>query len=362
MRSKKPAICVVGNLLGHNLGYGTTQGQILAYHLRAGGNNVVSCSSVRSRVFRLADIIVTILRNKSSLDLMIVEVYSGLSFVIADVASVLGKWLKIPLIAVLHGGNLPQFSNRYPRWTSRVLRRFDRRVAPSAFLARELRRLGLQLGVIPNVIDLTAYPHRLRRRLRPALLWMRAFHSIYNPEMALQVLAEVRCKHPDATLVMAGVDKGLENDIKGQAREMGMGDKVMFPGFLDSNAKISEFANADIFLNTNIIDNMPVAVLEACAMGLCVVATDVGGLRDLIINRENGLLVQDRNVREMADAVNELLVDSDLSENISRNGRLLAELSAWTNVQPMWEALFAEVLDQRQKENIDAKLLETSSS
>lgn len=361
MRSKKPAICVVGNLLGHNPGYVTTQGQILAYHLQAGGNDVVSCSSVRNRVLRLADIIVTILRNKSAFDLMIVEVYSGLSFVIADVVSILGNWLKIPLIAVLHGGNLPQFSNRFPRWTDRVLRRFDVLVAPSAFLARELRWPGLQPRIIPNIIDLTAYPHRFRRRLKPALLWMRAFHPIYNPEMALQVFAEVRRKHPDATLVMAGVDKGLENDMKKRAREMGFGDAVTFPGFLDSKAKISEFAKADIYLNTNTIDNMPVTVLEACAMGLCVVATNVGGLRDLINNRENGLLVPDRNVREMADAVNELLVDPDLSENISRNGRLLAERSAWTNVQHSWDELFAEVFDQRQNEDTAAKLLETSS-
>jgi len=358
---RKPVICVVGNLVGHNPGYGTTQGQILAHHLRVDGSVVVTCSSVKNRLLRLVDIFTTILRNRNTLDITIVEVYSGLSFVIADVVGCLGKWLKIRLVGVLHGGNLPQFSKKFPRWSNRVLRRFDVLVAPSAFLERDLEISVLRPRIIPNILDLTSYPHRLRSNLGPALLWMRAFHSIYNPAMAIQVLAEVRRTHRDATLVMAGVDKGLQEDMLRLAKEMGLSDAVRFPGFLDHAAKIREFSNADIFLNTTTVDNMPVAVVEACAMGLCVVATDVGGLRDLIVDRENGILVQDRSVGEMAAAVNELLGNSGLASKISADARLLAERSAWTNVQPAWDALFEELISNGKEKDIAGKMLEISS-
>lgn len=333
-------------MLGRNPGYVTTQGQIAAELFLRDGYPVFCVSSRINRLLRLAEMIQTVISRRMSTDILIVEVYSGLSFMMADVVSLVSKYFMIPTIGVLHGGNLPQFAARFPRWTTRVLRRFNELVTPSAFLAHEIEKYDFRASVIPNVVDLGAYTFRLRQELEPRLVWMRAFHSIYNPEMALRVFAIIRRDHPDATMVMAGVDKGLEPSIKSMAKDMGLEHAVRFPGFLDHKAKIKEFSNADIYLNTNSIDNMPVTVIEACAMGLPVVATDVGGLRDLIADGLNGILVPDGGVHEMADAVNRLLNDPVLARQISENGRLLAENCAWTNVRNRWETLFADISDR----------------
>lgn len=334
-------------MLGRNSGYVTTQGQIMAELFLREGYPVYSVSSRLNRLLRLADIIQTVISRRRITDILVIEVYSGLSFIMADVVSLLGKFLMIPTVGVLHGGNLPQFTKRFPRWTSRVLRRFDKLVSPSAFLANETEKYGFWTTVIPNVVDLDAYAFKLRQKVEPKLIWMRAFHSIYNPEMALRTFANVCHDHPEATMVMAGVDKGLEGSIKSLARELGLEHAVRFPGFLDHKAKCKEFEKADIYLNTNRIDNMPVTVIEASAMGLAVVATNVGGLPDIIANGENGILVQDDNVHEMAIAVNRLLNDPALARRISENGRLLAENSAWTSVRKRWEKLFAEILAEK---------------
>ena len=142
---------------------------------------------------------------------------------------------------------------------------------------------------------------------------------------------------------MAGVDKGIESTIKNMAFEMGLGEAVRFPGFLDLKGKIREFSNADIYLNTNRVDNTPVSVIEACAMGLPVIATNVGGLSDVILNGHNGLLVSDDDEVKMADAARRLLNDPVLAKQLSKNGRSLAERSSWTSVKNDWESLFAEV-------------------
>ena len=215
------------------------------------------------------------------------------------------------------------------------------------FLAGEIQRLGFEIRVIPNVIELRTYPFRPRRNVSPKLFWMRSFHPIYNPQMALEAFAMVKQKNPDATLVMAGVDKGLENAVKDLSWDMGLCDSVRFPGFLDERSKIREFSEADIYLNTNRIDNMPVSIVEACAMGVAVVATDVGGVSHLIKNEVNGMLVADNDPKEMAAAIEKLLADPDLTERLSRNGRLLAERSDWNNVRNAWEALFADILKTR---------------
>ena len=344
MNNAKPSLCIAGNLIGRNPGHATTQGLILADRLVEEGFGVLAVSSKLNRLRRLIDIVWTIARNCRKTDVLIVEVYSGLGFLLADVASFLGKLFGIPSILVLHGGNLPDFAEKYPRWVKRVLRCACTLVAPSSFMAERMSHYGFEVLVIPNVIDLESYGHRLRRAISPKLIWMRSFHPIYNPQMALDTFGLVRREFPDATLVMAGVDKGLEDSIKTSARQMGLGDAIRFPGFLDEDAKIREFSEADIFLNTNRIDNMPVSVVEACAMGLPVVATDVGGLSHLITHRETGLLVRDDDPNEMADAIISLLRDPDLTERLSVNGRLLAEKSAWTAVRRSWEVLFDEIL------------------
>jgi glycosyltransferase involved in cell wall biosynthesis len=346
---KKPRLCFVGSMLGRNPGFVTTQGQITADLFNAEGYQVACVSSKLNRAARLAEIAAVLIKNRSRFDLVLLEVYSGLSFVMADVASLLCKWLKLPLIMVLHGGGLPEFIQKHPRWTKRVLRRADALVAPSAFLAEKIGAEGFEISVVPNVIQLDQYPFRERSRIAPRLIWMRSFHPIYNPEMAVEVLADLRKSYPQATLTMAGVDKGLEREIKKMVAEMNLAEAVEFPGFLDTEQKARIFSEADIFLNTNRADNMPVAVVEACACGLPVVATRVGGLPFLISPGENGLLVENESAQEMAEAIKTLLEDGGLAQKISRGGRALAERSAWSAVSRRWEKLFSEVLSQKSK-------------
>jgi len=172
---------------------------------------------------------------------------------------------------------------------------------------------------------------------------MRAFHVIYNPELAIKAFALISEKYPNATLVMAGVDKGLESKVKQLAKGLGVGGKVRFPGFLDAEAKTREFSDADIYLNTNNIDNMPVAIVEACAFGLPVVATDIGGIAALLNDGVDGILVPANNPDRVADAVTKLVEDPDLACRLSQNGRLLAERSSWESVRSCWENLFREL-------------------
>ena len=344
---KKTRLCFVGSMLGRNAGYVTTQGQITADLFAAEGYEVVCVSSKINRIARLFEIAAVLVKNRHCFDLVLLEVYSGLSLIIADVASWLCRIFKLPLIMVLHGGNLPEFIKKYPRWTKRVLRRADCLVAPSPFLAKKIGTSGFKIQVVPNVVELDLYPFRERRNLEPNLLWMRAFHPIYNPQMAIEVLDELRKSYPNAKLTIAGVDKGLESEIKKMISEKNLTAAVSFPGFLNAEQKKRKFSEADIFLNTNRTDNMPVSIVEACACGLPVVSTNVGGLPFLITHEENGLLVENENVDEMVEAVKLLLENQNFAQKISRAGRALAERSDWSAVRQNWEKLFAEVCDKR---------------
>ncbi|MEP7036988.1 MAG: glycosyltransferase family 4 protein [Acidobacteriota bacterium] len=342
-------------MLGRNADYITTQGQIVADLFAVEGYKITCVSSKINRTARLAEIILTLIKEHRKFDVVLLEVYSGLYFIIASVAGFLCKFFKLPLIMILHGGNLPAFTQKYPYWTKKVLNQADHLVAPSTFLAEKIGDSGYEIQVISNVVDITLYAYRERSVIAPRLIWMRSFHPLYNPEMAIKVLAKLRESVPESTLTMAGADKGLEDKIKLLAEDSGLSNAVWFAGFLDLEKKLKEFSDADIYINTNRIDNMPVSVVEARALGLPVVATDVGGLPYLIENGENGFLVPSEDVDAMVKSIRMLLDNPELTRKISRNGRALAENSAWITVRSEWEKLIEEVLAKKSLEDSNSR-------
>jgi glycosyltransferase involved in cell wall biosynthesis len=289
-------------------------------------------------------------RRWRSVDAVVIQTYGGPSFVVEDVATLLARRFGHRVVLHLHGGALPEFLARYPRWARRVLGRADAMVAPSTFLAEAMAPYGHHPRVIPNIVDLAEYPWRQRTRVAPRLFWMRSFHPVYNPGMAVRTLARVRATLPDATLVMAGQDKGLEREVREDAARLGVADAIRFVGFLNAEGKAREGSAADIFISTNRIDNTPVAVIEAGAMGLPVVSTDVGGVRHLVRDGESALLVPDDDADAMADAVVRLVRDPALATRLSTNGRRMAERSTWEQVGAEWDRLFADLLPRARGE------------
>ncbi|MEM6797582.1 MAG: glycosyltransferase family 4 protein, partial [Acidobacteriota bacterium] len=217
-------------------------------------------------------------------------------------------------------------------------------------LARTARDLGLEARVIPNVLDLEGAPFRHRERVGEPLeiLWVRTFHDLYRPELAVEVLARLVRRGTAARLTLAGQDKGREAACRELAQRLGLADRVRFPGFLGAEAKRREFARHDVYLHTNRVDNMPVTVLEAAAFGLPVVAAAVGGVPDLLEDGRTGLLIADGDEPVMADAMAgalEGLVGSPRRvSRLSSAGRELAEQSGWPAVHRRWLELFGQIL------------------
>ncbi|MEO1084972.1 MAG: glycosyltransferase family 4 protein, partial [Acidobacteriota bacterium] len=340
----------VGPHLGVHPGWVVTQSEILARLFADDGYAVDTTSSIRQPILRTAQMLTDLVRWRRRVDVVVLSVFSGRAFHIADAVSFLARRLGLPQVHVLRGGAFPELADADPRWARRVLGRAQAVVAPSPFLARTAHRLGLETHVIPNVLALDAYPFARRSSFTGPidLLWLRTFHPIYRPQAAVDALAALRRRGVDAHLTLAGQDKGLEAECRSLAASHGLADRVRFPGFLDAAGKRRELSSHDVYLHTNAVDNTPVTVLEAAAHGLPVVATAVGGLPDLIDDGSSGLLVADGapqdHARGLADAVERLHRDPDLTERLSSGGRELAESCAWPQVHDRWRGLFGQVL------------------
>ncbi|WP_374689878.1 glycosyltransferase family 4 protein [Promineifilum sp.] len=355
VRERPLRLCFVGPMLGVNPGWVTTQGEILAALLAGEGYPVRVTSHIPARLPRLADTLRSLVAWRGEIDLVVHQVYGGMAFAVTDAASLLCRALGLRQVFVLHGGTLPEMAARQPRRIRRVVGRAAAVVAPSAYMAHvfgQLPELAPRLRIIPNVLAIENYPYHHRPTVAPRLLWMRTFHDVYHPEMALEVLADLRRTHPAAMLTMAGQEKGLHAAVVARAAALGLAEAVRFPGFLGPQDKVREFTAHDIYLNTNRVDNMPVSVLEAAAFGLPVVATAVGGVPYLLRDGETGLLVPadgagNGDVAAMSDAIRRLLNEPGLAGALSANGRRLAESCAWESVRTQWETLFRSLVETR---------------
>jgi L-malate glycosyltransferase len=341
---QQPRILFAGPMLGRHPGWVPSPAEELAPRLRERGFVCSLTSSLLNRYLRTADIIFTIVRYHKQVDILCLQVYSGPSFLVEDLASLLARFLGMRIVMVLHGGGMPDFIQRFPNWSRRMLARAQLILTPSSFLAKTILPFGFHSTIIPNAIQLDNYPCRFRKNVRPHLLWMRTFHEIYNPEMAVDTLEQLAPDYPDATLTMAGQEKGLLNTVRTRVKEKHLESRVHFAGFLGVRAKQDEFESHDVFINTNRVDNMPVSVIEACAFGMPIIATSVGGVPFLIQDGENGLLVPNDDSIAMALAVRRLIDEPGLVERLSRNARGFGESHDWSIVLPQWENAFYEVM------------------
>jgi len=320
-------------------------GEELAGKLEVSGYPVVLVSQKSSRFSRLADILGTIWRLRRQFQLAQVDVYSGTAFVWAETACWLLRLLNKPYFLVLRGGNLPAFAQKWPGRVRRLLQAAPVVATPSNYLSEQLKLFRPDFLYLPNPVETQKYPFRLREKPEPHLIWLRAFHAIYNPSLIPQVISLLAQKYPQVSIEMVGPDKGDGSlqQMLDLAGKLGVREQINICGAVPKE-KVPETLNSgDIFLNTTNYDNTPVSVIEAMACGLPIVSTNVGGLPYLLENEKDSLLVTPDDAEKMAQAVERLLTEPGLAGNLSLAARRKAKGFDWAVVLPQWLEIFEMV-------------------
>jgi glycosyltransferase involved in cell wall biosynthesis len=138
----------------------------------------------------------------------------------------------------------------------------------------------------------------------------------------LRALPDVRARHPEVSLEIAG-DGAQRPSLEADARRLGVADHVRFLGWQPNLTE--PFRRWSVFVQPSIEEGFGLAVLEAMAAGLPVVATQIGGLTELVVHGVTGLLVPPGSDRGLAEAISTLLDDAARSRNMGLAGRERAE-------------------------------------
>ena len=128
----------------------------LADSLEAIGWKVYRTSFFRLRPLRLAGMVLSVFLYRKAYQVALVELFSGLSFLWAEAVVTALRIVGKPIVLALHGGQLPEFSARYPGRVRRLLRSAAAVTSPSAYLAGQMREFRSDIEVLPNPLDLTA--------------------------------------------------------------------------------------------------------------------------------------------------------------------------------------------------------------
>lgn len=224
----------------------------------------------------------------------------------------------------LYGGG------RFWRWFCRRIFRFSNGVLALSreWLALEAILPGIKVHYLPNAIDIKPYEGIMARRSQASrqgvhLLYLGYLGAAKGTYDLLEAFRLMEIRGVEVVLHLVGDFLSVQDEKRLKALKPGYagpGKTLSLEAPVYGEAKLARFEQADVFVLPSHNEGMPMAILEAMASGLPIVATTVGGIPDLITDGANGLLTAPREPRDLAVSLERLCADPVLrSDYGSRN-------------------------------------------
>jgi L-malate glycosyltransferase len=255
-------------------------------------------------------------------------------------ALVLGRMYRKKLVLNYRDGQAEQHVTRW-RTAKPTIGLAHRIVTPSNFLVDVFEKHGIRARSIFNIIDVSQFRYRKRRKLRPVFMTNRILEPLYNVDCILRAFAIIQARYPDASLTIAH-NGCCRPALEKLAQELQLRN-TRFVGRVPHDRVPELYDSADIYLTTPNVDCMPGSLLECMASGLPIIATTAGGIPYIVKDRETALLVDINDHEAVAARAIELLENPDLVEQLTNRGLEEVQRYHWAPVRDQWAALYREL-------------------
>jgi glycosyltransferase involved in cell wall biosynthesis len=243
------------------------------------------------------------------------------------------------------GGEAARFFRKYGWFARPVFKLATVVTAPSDFLAEVIgNHFGIPVVIVPNILDVSAFPYRERGKFQPKLLVNRHLEKIYDVESVLKALRMVQQTHPEASLWIAG-SGSQEGRLRHLVSQWGL-RHVCFLGHVAHGDLPAICDQCDILVNASRVDNFPGALLEASAAGLVVVSTAAGGIPFVYQDGRDAVLVPPGDWQGLGRAVQEMLVHPSLAADLAQAAAALARRCEWKEVRKHLYAVYGLPLQE----------------
>lgn len=184
----------------------------------------------------------------------------------------------------------------------------------------DLDRLHIvHCGVDPASLEPVAHEGEGSR-----LLFVGRLTEVKGLAVLLESMRTIMKAHPGARLTVVG--DGPERDrFEALARELGLDGSVEFVGYRSQHEVAEHLADTDVFVLPSYAEGVPVTLMEALGSAVPVVATQVGGVSELVADGHNGFIVKPGDPDELGDRLVALLADAELRQRFGTAGRRTVE-------------------------------------
>lgn len=250
-------------------------------------------------------------------------------------AALVARSRRLPLVTTGHVASVSRLppltraaATAYEQTVGRLILQSSRRViAVSEAVAAHLRHLGAPTGrtcVVGNGVDHRRFTPGTRDPERRHVVFLGRLIHNKGPADALAAFAALG--RPDSQLTFIG-DGPMRAELERAVARLGLAETVHFTGHLDDVSPI--LASADVLIRPSLTEGQSLAILEAMAAGVCVLATDIPANRELVDDGKSGLLAPVGDARQLAARLDSLLTDGRLRDRLAAQGRQRALQHSW---------------------------------
>ena len=208
-----------------------------------------------------------------------------------------------------------------------LLNRGDCLAATSEYLASEVQKylnLPRNIEIVPWGVDLDMF-RPIDRSTNSKMVkvgFAKRLHHLSGPDILLKAFQYARAKCDRKLMLKIAGSGPMENQLKQEAAEMGLADSIEWVGWLRSAEELRDFYHSvDLFVMPSRRESFGVAAVEASASGLPVIASRFGGISEIVIHGETGLLVNTEDIEELGKAILTLAKNIALRINMGLKGR-----------------------------------------
>ena len=304
------------------------------------------------------------------------DVIHAHDWLVTYAAKTLKNSFDMPIVSTIHAteagrnSGIHDESQRYINDTEWLLTYESTEViVNSNYMKCELQRLfGLpfeKINVISNGINVNNFngverDYNFRRKYamdnEKIILYMGRLVFEKGVQHLISALPKIIQTYNGAKLVIAGKG-GMTEELKEQVKNMGLENKVYFTGYLASKEVQKMYKCADIAVFPSTYEPFGIVALEAMLAGVPTVVSDIGGLNEIVVHRENGMKTYAGNPNSIADSVLELLYDQQLCTNIVKKAKSIVKQDFnWNKISQdtyfAYEKAICETVAERQAKQI----------
>jgi glycosyltransferase involved in cell wall biosynthesis len=237
-------------------------------------------------------------------------------------------------IGMLHGKTAQNLSKKYEQ---NALKWADAITTISKESFDYYSNQGHHPYCIPNAIEIDSLPQDINQKYEKQIIFVGRLSKEKGIKSLIR-LSEILPKNIHLVIVGSGP---LENEIKKIAKD---NSNVDFLGYLPKNKVIPLIRGSFALIQPSLAEGISTTMLEAMACRIPIIASDVGGNKELIINNENGFLVNSESINEINEKIIELSKNKILVKKFGQKSSELIKNFEWTNIGKKYLELYESLL------------------